>query len=112
MTTESLCLVYVTTPTQALAERIAQNLLSEKLIACANILPAMTSLYEWKGKVQKDAEVVLLLKTRQALVPKITERVLALHEYECPCVAALPLVGGHEAFLSWISSQTSGLDGL
>lgn len=98
--------VYVTTPTLALADSIAENLLKERLIACANIIPGMTSIYEWEGQINKGQECVLILKTPKAHLEAVKERVLSLHEYDCPCIVAWPLTYGHPAFLSWIESQT------
>ncbi len=105
--TETASLLYITTANQAEARGIAAALLEERLIACANILPGMTSLYRWAGEVKGDTECVLILKTRTALVPQVTERVIALHSYDCPCVVALPADDGNPDFLRWIADETS-----
>ena len=97
---------YITAGSEDEAKRIARSLLDERLIACANVLPGMTSLYRWQGRVAEDAEVVLIVKTRAALVAAVVERVGALHSYDCPCVVALPVEGGNPAFLDWIGEET------
>ena len=98
--------VYVTTPTHAEAETLARAAVEERLAACANILPAMTSLYRWQGKIEEGREAVLILKTRAALFDALTARLKTLHPAECPCIVALPLVAGEAGFLRWIGDET------
>jgi len=100
-------LVYITTENPEDAKKIAGPIIQEKLAACANIIPGMNSVYEWKGQICEDSECILILKTRSALVDQLTERVRELHNYECPCIVALPIQGGYEGFLSWITEETS-----
>jgi periplasmic divalent cation tolerance protein len=99
---------YVTCPDRAQALAIARSLIDERLIACANILPGMVSLYRWEGEVHEAEEVVLVLKTCAPLVERVTERVKALHSYTCPCVAVLPVTGGNPDYLAWIVAETFG----
>lgn len=98
--------IYMTAATRDEAYKISEDLLSRQLIACANILPSMESVYIWEGRVQKSAEVSVIFKTRAELFTPIKERVLDLHSYSCPCLVALPLVDGHPDFLQWISQST------
>ncbi len=99
-------LIYVTCPDMELAKAIARVLLEQRLIACANILPQMQSIYSWQGEIKEDSEVVLLLKTRQDLSPDVTQKVVSLHSYDCPAVLEIPLRGGHPEFLAWIQAET------
>lgn len=99
-------LIYVTAPNQDEALGLAQALVGERLAACANVLGPITSVYWWDGKLNQDAEVALVLKTRADLVEALTARVRELHPYDCPCVVALPIDGGNPAFLSWIAAET------
>lgn len=99
-------LVYVTTPSKEEAVRLGRLVVDARLAACANVLPSMTSVYWWEGKVTTGEEAVLLLKTRAALVDRIAATIAAEHGYECPCVVAVPLVGGHRPFLDWIDQET------
>ena len=98
--------IYVTTPDAATAERIGRTLVEERLAACANILPAMRSIYRWKGAVEQADEAVLILKTAADRVSALTERVAALHPYETPCIVALPIAAGNPAYLDWITAET------
>ena len=99
-------LIYITTPTKEAAEKIANTLLDEKLIACANILPQMNSIYRWQGRIYNDSECVLILKTQEDQVARIKERVPALHEYKCPCLLVLPVMDGYAPYLEWLAEQS------
>lgn len=100
-------LIYITAGSEDEAATIARTLVAERLAACANVFPPIRSFYWWEGKVQDDAEVVLIAKTRAALVPRLIERVKALHSYDCPCVVALPIEAGNPEFLAWIDGETA-----
>lgn len=97
-------LIYTTWPDGDSAARAAATLLDERLIACANILPAGRSIYAWKGEVKDEAETVMLLKTTAACALKVRERVLALHPYDTPCVLGIDVRRGQSshAFVHWI----------
>ncbi len=98
--------LYVTVADTGEAETIARTLVGERLVACANVLGPMRSFYWWEGKVQDDAEVALVLKTRRSLIDAATTRIKALHSYDCPCVVALDISGGNAEFLNWIANET------
>ena len=99
-------IVYITASSREEAEKISRVLLEERLIACANIFDPVTSLYWWKGEIRKDAETLLIAKTKESLVDQLIERVKALHSYECPCIVSFPLAKGNPDFLKWISEET------
>jgi periplasmic divalent cation tolerance protein len=86
------------------AEKIAQQLLEEKLIACANILGPVSSHFHWAGKIDKAEEYLMLMKSRADLFEALSERVKALHSYEVPEVLALPILKGSKAYLDWLGS--------
>jgi periplasmic divalent cation tolerance protein len=98
--------VYVTAANLEEAQTIAAQVVGERLAACANVIGGMRSVYWWQGKLEKGEECVLILKTRDRLVEALTARVKALHSYSCPCVVALPIVGGHAEYLRWIDDET------
>jgi len=100
-------LVYVTAPSLAEAESLARLAVEGRLAACANILPAMRSLYWWQGRLEGADEAVLLLKTTEALVPALTKALTEAHSYDCPCVVALPIASGNPDFLRWIEAETA-----
>jgi periplasmic divalent cation tolerance protein len=99
-------LVYVTSASRDEALRIGRALVEERLAACANIYGEIRSIYRWEGQVQDDAEIVVILKTRAGLVERLSDRIRALHSYDCPCVVAVPITGGNPEFLAWIGAET------
>jgi periplasmic divalent cation tolerance protein len=99
--------VYMTAGSGEEARRIGRTLVEERLAACVNVLDGMNAFYWWEGAVQDAQETVLIAKTRAELLPRLTERVRALHSYRCPCVVALPIDGGNADFLQWIADETS-----
>lgn len=98
--------VLVTCPKRTVAERIARILVSEGLAACVNVVPGLMSTYRWQGKICRDPEVLLIIKTRRLLLQTLADRVRALHPYTVPEVIALPLVGGSPAYLAWVEDST------
>ncbi|WP_142846926.1 divalent-cation tolerance protein CutA [Telmatospirillum sp. J64-1] len=100
-------LLYVTASSREEALRLGRALVEERLAACVNVLDGMTSIYHWQGKVEEGSEAVLILKTREELVAKATDRLRDLHSYDCPCVLALPVSQGNPGFLAWIESETA-----
>ena len=99
--------VYMTAGSLDEARTIGRLLIEERLAACVNLIDGMRSLYRWKGAVQEDTETVVIAKTRADLVARLTARVQAIHSYDCPCVVALPVQGGHQPFLDWIVAETA-----
>ena len=98
---------YVTCPSREEALALARRLVEERLAACGNVLDGMASVYRWESAVHEAAEAVLIVKTRAELVERVTARVRELHPYTCPCVAALPVVGGNPDYLAWIGGMTA-----
>src|SRR3989338_433397 len=95
--------VYVTAGDEKEAQKIAQLLLKKKLIACANMFP-IKSMYAWKGKVQSDDEVVLILKTIEKNAASIEAEIKKLHSYDIPCICKIP-VSANKEYLAWVQEQ-------
>ncbi len=98
-------IVYVTAGNEEEATKIADTLVNEKLVACANIFP-IKSVYRWKDKTQHDREVVIILKTRTDLVDEVIKRIESIHSYETPCILSIPIEKGSKKFLRWIDEST------
>jgi periplasmic divalent cation tolerance protein len=98
--------VFVTSPDRDTSETIASALVEAQIVACVNILPGVTSVYRWEGKVQRDPEELLVMKTRLQLFPRVAQRVKELHPYEVPEVIALPIVEGATSYLDWLAEST------
>ncbi len=99
-------LILCTCPDLATAERIAETVVGERLAACANIVPGLTSIYRWHGQVQRDSELLLLIKTREAVYSLLEARIRELHAYQVPEIIALPIQTGSAAYLDWIAAST------
>lgn len=99
-------LIYITASSEKEALDIGKTLVSERLAASVNVISPVRSLYWWDGKIQDEQEVVIVAKTSAALVEKLTERVVSMHSYICPCVVSIPIEKGHQAFLNWIEAVT------
>ena len=102
-----LRVVLMTAPDAEIAASVARALVDERLIVCANVLPGVTSIYRWQGAVHADAEVLVVMKTREALVPRLVERAAELHPYEVPELLALPVMDGLPAYCRWVMDETA-----
>jgi periplasmic divalent cation tolerance protein len=97
--------VYVTVPPDTTGRALARALVEERLAACVNLLP-VESIYQWQGQVEEGAELLLVIKTRRALLDPLSARVRALHPYSVPEVIALPIEAGWPPYLQWIAAET------
>jgi periplasmic divalent cation tolerance protein len=98
--------VLVTAGTADEAATLGRTLVEERLIACANVVGPIRSIYRWQGAVEDAGEHLLLMKARAADVPALTTRVQALHSYDVPEVLAIPVAAGSAAYLSWLAEAT------
>ena len=106
MTSEVL-LVLCTCPDEETGNRIAETLVVERLAACVNRLPGLLSIYQWQGKLERDTETLLLLKTTNARFDALRARLRALHPYDLPEIIAIPVTRGLPEYLRWVSTCTS-----
>jgi periplasmic divalent cation tolerance protein len=100
----SACLVCINAGSREEALAVGRALVEERLAAAANVMDGVTSIYHWQGAIEETGEALLIVKTRAALVGPLTERVRALHSYDCPAVVALPVIDGHAPYLAWIDA--------
>ena len=99
---KDLYLVLVTAPDIKTARKLAGAALEKHLAACVNLIPKIESHYWWQGKLEKGAEVLLLLKTSKANLPALEEAILAHHSYDTPEFVVLPLSQGNERYCAWL----------
>ncbi len=97
--------VLVTCPSRAAAGRLARALVRAQVAACVNVVPGVTSLYRWRGRIERSAEVLLIIKTTRAQVEALRREVVAHHPYEVPEVLALPVSAGHRPYLAWVRAS-------
>jgi len=105
---EECCAVLVTVGGPEEAEAIASALVEERLAACCNLVPSVRSIYRWKGRVCRDEEVLMIIKTRGERFEDLRRRVVELHSYEVPEVVRLPIADGHTPYLDWVRRETGG----
>ncbi|XP_011564257.3 protein CutA homolog [Plutella xylostella] len=96
---------YVTVPSAEVGKTLGHGLVKNKLAACVNIIPQVTSIYEWKGEINEDNEALLMIKTRTSEVDRLTEYVRSNHPYEVCEVISLPIKNGNPPYLKWIGEN-------
>ena len=101
--------IYITASSVDEARSIGKELVSSRVAACANIIDNINSIYWWDGEIQDDTEAILILKTRDSLVPELIEKVKSIHSYDCPCIVSLPILEGNKPFLDWVYNETKQL---
>ncbi len=99
-------IVLTTLPDHASAEILAEQLITENLAACVNIMGEMTSIYRWKGKIHHGTEYQLLIKTSQARYPELQAWIAEHHPYELPEILAIPVFEALPEYLDWINACT------
>lgn len=97
--------IYTPLPSVEAAERLARALVEAKLAACVNIYPGVVSLYEWKGEIARESEVVAFIKTRRAIADEAMAAARALHPYDVPALLVLPIAEGNQDYLAWARAR-------
>ncbi|GAB2553010.1 divalent-cation tolerance protein CutA [Rhodanobacter koreensis] len=99
---DTVLLCYCSCPDSTCAQALAEALVSERLAACVNRLPGISSTYRWQGQVTTDREELLLIKTTTGCFDALKARLLQLHPYELPELIAIPVEHGHSAYMDWV----------
>lgn len=102
----TVAVTLVTCPDRKTAAKVASALVDERLAACVNIVPGITSVYRWEGRIHRDRETLLIIKSRRTLSAALTKRVKELHPYSVPEVIQLNVVSGSGAYLAWVRKST------
>ncbi len=98
-------LVFTTVPDEKIAQKIAKGLIEERLAACVTISASAQSYYRWEGKISKDREYVLFIKTKATLFSKLEKKIQEIHPYEVPEIIAIPILKGSTRYLDWIAKE-------
>jgi periplasmic divalent cation tolerance protein len=108
----NLLIVLITTPSIVVGKQIATALVENRLAACVNLLPSVSSIFHWEGAISHEEEVLLIAKTRADLFDdQFIPAVLSLHPYQVPEIIALPVIKGNQKYLDWIEAETSPVEG-
>ena len=104
--------IFITAGSGKEAKRIARRLVDERLVACANVLGEVDSIFWWKGKQDRAKERLLIAKTERSKLDEIIKLVNRIHSYELPEIIALPIVGASQGYLDWIKECVKRNNGL
>ena len=102
---EAVTVVVTTAPDADVAESLGRRLVEERLAACANVIPGVTSVFRWEGEVQTEGEVLVLLKSTESVFAALRDRLVTLHPYDVPEVLRLPVAAGSDAYLDWVREE-------
>ena len=106
MPASTVSIVLTTLGADADAAAIARTLIDERLAACVNILPAMTSIYRWQGRVEREREQQMVIKTASSRIPDLQARLRQLHPYELPEFLVVDAAGS-DAYLAWVVGESA-----
>ena len=98
-------IVFVTTGSVEEAKQIAEVLVDQQLVACVNIVPEILSIYYWQGKVEKDTEAKMIIKTKSSQLNQLTQTFKNMHSYDVCEVTAVPIISGNSDYLKWIDES-------
>jgi periplasmic divalent cation tolerance protein len=98
--------VLMTAPDETSALALARALVEARLAACGNVVPGLTSVYRWQGRVESSAEALVILKTSRDRVEDLLERATELHPYDVPELLVLRVEDGHPSYLRWVLDET------
>ena len=98
--------IFCTVKEKKEAEKIAKDIVKNKLAACVNIIEGLTSIYEWEGSICNESECLMIIKTRQILFNELKDSILSQHSYDIPEIISLPVNDGLDSYLNWIQQNT------
>jgi len=98
--------VLITGPSRSVVRKIGLKIVKEKLAACVNIVPRVESIFGWQGRICRESETLMIVKTTSARFQKLEKRVMELHPYTVPEIIALPILKGSKNYLKWVSQMT------
>ena len=98
----SYLIVFMTAGSREEAVKIVRTLLEERLIACANVVDAVSSFFWWQGEIEEEKEVLVIMKSNESFFRKLSKRVAELHSYDVPEILAVPIVDGSQSYLDWM----------
>lgn len=100
--------VWINCPSTDVAERLADDLVEKRLAACANVFGKVQSVYRWQGRIERESEVPLLVKSRAAYFKRLSARVTELHPYDTPAIIAVPILEANTDYSDWLIGETEG----
>lgn len=105
-----MILIYSTYPDIATAKKAIHSLLERRLVACANIIPGMQSIYRWQGKIEEANEIIVIFKTQNQLFETCKSEIKKEHPYQVPCILEIEIKQGDRDYLNWLKEETDPSD--
>lgn len=102
---KDVLIVFCTVPDDDTGRSLARVLVKEELAACCNIVPGLTSIYRWEGKIEEDSEHLLLIKTNRRTFPSLEKRLKELHPYDVPEIIAVNVEEGNHDYIKWVNDN-------
>jgi len=102
-----ILVIFVTTPSRREAVRIGQAVVKKKLAACANILSPVTSVFKWKGRIEKSSEALVIIKTTSRRYAALAKTIGSMHSYEVPEIIAVKVTRGLPRYIAWVRRETA-----
>jgi len=102
-----ILIILVTTPSRREAVRIGQAVVKKKLAACANVVSSVTSIFWWKGRIEKSREALVIMKTTPQRYAALSKTVRSMHPYEVPEIIALKVTKGLPRYIAWVHQETA-----
>ena len=99
-------IVFCTIDSAESARTLAGRLVRDRLAACVNIIGNVTSVYKWEGRIEEDAELLMVIKTREGRLQELMDRISELHPYDVPEILSWPVQKGNQAYLDWVVAET------
>ncbi|MFQ3307681.1 MAG: periplasmic divalent cation tolerance protein [Candidatus Midichloriaceae bacterium] len=106
---DKISLIYITCSDKVEAKSIAKHLIKEKLVACANIIDNVISIFEYDDKFCEEKEVILILKTLSTHFEKVKNRVVELHSYDVPCIVEIDVSNSSKEFSNWLKNSIASI---
>jgi periplasmic divalent cation tolerance protein len=100
-----LRLVLTTCQTKEVADRLTEALVERRLAACVNVIPSVSSTYRWAGKIERENEVLLIIKTAATELAAIEATVKTISGYDLPELVAVDITGGSAGYLNWVAAS-------
>lgn len=92
-------------PDTETAHALAEQLVGNHLAACVSVVPAVTSFYHWEGRLEKDSEVMLIIKCAERSLPELNDYLAVEHPYDNPEIIAIPVSYGSSSYLDWVTGE-------
>jgi periplasmic divalent cation tolerance protein len=105
MAKDGFAVIFITTPQDEESQLIARMLLEQKVTSCVNIIPKINSLFWWNQVIEQNKESMLIVKTSVSRINDVVQLVKEAHSYDVPEIIAIPIIGGNQDYLEWISHE-------